>query len=372
MIDAYYFIKNAYFSLVKKIISTNYPIYFGKTSYKKLKKYLSKNNRSKLFLLCDKNTHKLCLNHLQNRGTFLRESQVICMFSGEKVKNIESSLYIWRALSAYRADRNSLFINLGGGVINDIGGFSASLFKRGFDFLHIPTTLLSMVDASIGGKTGIDLDHVKNEIGVFSFPKIIIIDFHYLNTLSYREIISGKAEILKHGLIYDKNLWIKLKNKVIEKNHLWNTEIFTSINIKQNIVKKDPYEIKGLRKILNFGHTIGHGIESYFLIENFTFLHGEAIAIGMICESWISYLFNKFPISQYEEIKNTFLDSYSFPIIKTFVVQKIINHIQHDKKNIKGYIRFSLLKEIGNCSFDNKMSMESIKNALFLLKKYKY
>ncbi|AGC66893.1 DNA gyrase A subunit [Candidatus Uzinura diaspidicola str. ASNER] len=358
---------------MKKIISTtNYPIFFGKTSYKKFKKYLSKNNRSKLFILCDINTYKFCLKHLQNKVSFLRKSQVICISPGEKVKNIESSLYIWRSLSACRADRNSLLINLGGGVINDIGGFSASIYKRGFDFIHIPTTLLSMVDASIGGKTGIDLDHIKNEIGVFSFPIIIIIDFHYLKTLCYREIISGKAEILKHGLIYDKNLWIKLKNKFIEKKYIWNAEIFASITIKQNIVKKDPYEIKGLRKILNFGHSIGHGIESSFLIENFTFLHGEAIAIGIICESWISYLFNKFPISQYEDIKNTILDSYSFPIIKTFVIQKIINHIQHDKKNIKGYIRFSLLKLIGNCSFDHKISMENIKNALLLIKKLNF
>lgn len=354
---------------MKKIIeTTNYPIYFGNTSYKKL--YIYKKNISKYFILCDINTYKFCLKQLQNNVLFLRKSQIICIFSGEKFKNIESSLYIWRSLSAYKADRNSILLNLGGGVINDIGGFSASLFKRGIDFIHIPTTLLSMVDASIGGKTGIDLDHIKNEIGVFSFPKIIIIDFYYLQTLCYREIISGKAEILKHGLINNKNLWIKLKSKYIK--HVWNTEIFASIIIKQNIVKKDPYEIKGLRKILNFGHTIGHGIESYFLVENFIFLHGEAIAIGMICEAWISYLFNKFTLPQYEEIKNTILDSYSFPIIKASVRQKIIYHIQHDKKNIKGYIRFSLLKEIGSCSFDHKTSIENIKNALILISKYKF
>jgi 3-dehydroquinate synthase len=358
---------------VKKILKTNnYPIYFGNTSYKKLKKYISKKNKPKLFILCDINTHKFCLKKLQNNVFFLRKSQIICLFYGEKEKNIESSLFIWRSLSAYKADRNSILINLGGGVINDIGGFSASLFKRGIDFIHIPTTLLSMVDASIGGKTGIDLDKIKNEIGVFSFPKIIIIDFHYLKTLSFREIISGKAEILKHGLIYDNNLWIKLKNKLIEKKNVWNTEIFTSIIIKQNIVKKDPYEIKGLRKILNFGHTVGHGIESYFLTENSTFLHGEAVAIGMICEAWISYLFNKFPLTKYEEIKNTILNSYSFPIIKTFVLQNIINHIQHDKKNVKGYMIFSLLKKIGNCSFDHKISIENIKNALILISKYKF
>jgi len=358
---------------VKKIISTtNYPIFFGKRSYNKLKIYLYKTNRSKLFILCDINTHKLCLKHLQKNVSFLRKSQVICLFSGEKVKNIDSSLYIWRSLSSYKADRNSLLVNIGGGVINDIGGFSATLYKRGFDFISVPTSLLSMVDASIGGKTGIDLDHIKNEIGIFSFPKIIIIDFHYLQSLCYREIIAGKAEMLKHGLIYDKNLWIKLKNKYIKKPHIWNTEIFTSITIKQDIVKKDPYEIKGLRKVLNFGHSIGHGIESSFLIDNFSFLHGEAIAIGMICEAWISYLFNKLPISQYEDIKQTILDNYSFPIIKTYVIQKIINHIQHDKKNIKGYIRFSLLKLIGNCSFDHKISMESIKNAICLIRKYKF
>lgn len=364
------YFRTEYYNInVKKIIeTTNYPIYFGKTSYKNL--FLNRKNKSFFFILCDINTYKFCLKQLKNNVFFLRKSQIICIFSGEKIKNIESSLYIWRSLSAYKADRNCIFLNLGGGVINDIGGFSASLFKRGIDFIHIPTTLLSMVDASIGGKTGIDLDSIKNEIGIFSFPKIIIIDFYYIQTLCYREIISGKAEILKHGLIYDKNLWKKLKNKYIK--HVWNTEIFASIIIKQNIVKKDPYEIKGLRKILNFGHTVGHGIESYFLIENFPFLHGEAIAIGMICEAWISYLFNKFPLPQFEDIKNTILDSYSFPIIKTFVIQKIIYHIQHDKKNIKEYIRFSLLKEIGNCSFDHKISIENIKNALILISKYKF
>lgn len=357
---------------MKKIIATtNYPISFVNTSYKILKRFLYKYNISKLLILCDDHTHKFCLKQLQNKVPLLRKSQVICIFSGEKVKNIESSLSIWRYLSAYKADRNSILINLGGGVISDIGGFSASLFKRGVYFIHIPTTLLAMVDASIGGKTGIDLDHIKNEIGVFSFPKIIIIDFHYLQTLCYREIISGKAEILKHGLIYDKNIWEKIKNKYIEKKSAWYTEIFASITIKQNIVKTDPYERKGLRKILNFGHTIGHGIESFFLIKNLMFLHGEAIAIGMICEAWISYQFNQLKLQQYEDIKNTILDRYSFPIIKTFVIPKIIDHIQHDKKNIKGDIRFSLLKEIGNCSFDHKISIEHIQNALILINKYK-
>lgn len=356
----------------KRIITTNYPIYFVNKSYKYLNTYIDKNNISNLFILCDINTYKFCLKQLQNKVTLLVKSQVICISSGEKVKNITNSLYIWKCLYAYKADRNSLFINLGGGIINDIGGFSACLFKRGVDFIHIPTTLLSMVDASIGGKTGIDLDNIKNEIGVFSRPKMIFIDYHYLQTLCYREIISGRAEILKYGLIYDKNLWLKLKNIYTEKKHIWNTEIFYSINIKQKIVKKDPYERKGLRKILNFGHTIGHGIESYFLINNFYFLHGEAITLGMICEAWISYLINRFPLHQYEDIKNTILDRYCFPIINKSVIQKIINHIQHDKKNIKEYIIFSLLKKIGNCSFDHKISIENIKNALFLISKHKF
>lgn len=358
----------------KRILTTNYPIYFGTKTFvsKYLKTVIDKNNISNIYIICDINTYQYCLNKLQNKVTFLVKYQIICISSGEKVKNISISLYIWRALSAYMADRNSLLINLGGGIINDIGGFSASLFKRGVDFIQIPTTLLSMVDASIGGKTGIDLDNIKNEIGVFSFPKIIIIDFHYLKTLSYREIISGQAEILKHGLIYEKNLWIILKKNFLEKKRICNTEIFDSIKLKQIIVKKDPYEIKGLRKILNFGHTIGHGIESYFIIDNFSFLHGEAIAVGMIGEAWISYLFNKFPLMQYEDIKNTLLDSFCFPTINNFVIQKIINNIQHDKKNIKKYIRFSLLKRIGNCYFDHKIPIENIKNALLLISKYKF
>lgn len=359
-------------SVKKIIITTNYPIYFINRSYKCFNTYLYKKNISELYILCDVNTYKFCLKKVQNKVPLLVKSQVICISYGEKIKNITCSLYIWKSLSAYKADRKSLFINLGGGIITDIGGFSASLFKRGVDFIHIPTTLLSMIDASIGGKNGLDLDLIKNEIGVFNFPKILIIDFHYLQTLCCREIISGKAEILKYGLIYDKNLWLKLKIQYLEKKHICNTEIFNSINIKQKIVKKDTYEIKGLRKILNFGHSIGHGLEIYFVIKNKTFLHGEAISLGMICEAWVSYLFNKFPLLQYEDIKNTLLDSYCFPIINKSVIQNIINNIQHDKKNIKEDIRFSLLKKIGNCSLNHKISIENIKNALLLISKHKY
>ncbi|MCJ7468737.1 MAG: 3-dehydroquinate synthase, partial [Candidatus Sulcia muelleri] len=245
----------------------NNGIYFG-NYYKLLKNYfLNKNFFSKKIILLDINTKKYCLHYFLSKTNLFNKYYIINIFSGEEEKNIYTCKKIWKKLIKLNADRNSIVINLGGGVITDLGGFACSVFKRGLNFINIPTTLLSMIDASIGGKTAINFFSLKNEIGLFNYSKIILIDKNYLKTLSEDEIKSGLSEIIKYGLIYDINLWNKIRVFSFSKIkflYVLYEIIFKSINIKNNIIEKD-YKEKGLRKILNFGHTIGHAIESYFI-----------------------------------------------------------------------------------------------------------
>ncbi|WP_259286422.1 3-dehydroquinate synthase, partial [Candidatus Karelsulcia muelleri] len=292
---------------------------------------------------------------------------LINLFSGEEEKNIDTCKNIWKKLIKLNADRNSIVINLGGGVITDMGGFACSVFKRGLNFLNIPTTLLSMIDASIGGKTAINFFSLKNEIGLFNDSKIILIDKNYLKTLSEDEIKSGFSEILKYGLIYDINLWNLLKIIVFSK--MKDEIIYKSIIRKSNIIEKD-YKEKGLRKILNFGHTIGHAIESYFIYNlNKRLSHGHSIAIGMICESWISYKMKIIKKTEFEEIYNVFSILYKKIKIYNSDLYKILYFMKHDKKNKNKKIKFSLIKEIGYCLYnievDYELIKESLKNYLF-------
>ncbi|WP_241518412.1 3-dehydroquinate synthase [Bacteroidetes bacterium endosymbiont of Geopemphigus sp.] len=351
---------------MKELIKTvQYPIYFHEQGYAELQKRLSELQGiySNLFILADTRTYTLCLPRLIESIPVLQKARMLCIKTGEKEKNIENCLYIWRQLSQWRADRNSLMINLGGGVITDIGGFAASVFKRGISFINIPTTLLAMVDASIGGKTGIDLDHLKNEIGLFRYPEMVIIDEHYLKSLPERELKSGMAEIFKHGLIADKKLWQKMGKQPASRATSWNESIRTSNMIKSHVVSKDPYEKNGLRKILNFGHTIGHGIESHFLSTQAPLLHGEAIALGMVCEAWLSWKINGLPKSQYEEIAQRLLGIYPLKEIDESTSDKIVMHLHHDKKNFKGKIRFALLSKIGACTYDHEISIDLIRES---------
>lgn len=356
---------------MKELIKTvHYPIYFHRQGYDGLRKRLSELNEiySSVFILADNNTHTLCLPQLIKYVPALQKAEVLCIKTGEKEKNIENCLYIWRKLSRWRADRNSLLINLGGGVITDIGGFAASVFKRGIAFINIPTTLLAMADASVGGKTGIDLDDIKNEIGLFRYPEMVIIDEHYLKSLPERELKSGMAEILKHGLIADEKLWQEMRKQSGGGSASWNEAIRASNIIKSHVVTKDPYEQKGLRKILNFGHTIGHGIESHFLGTRTPLLHGEAIALGMVCEAWLSQKINGLPKSQYEEIAQSLLSIYPLKEIDESASEKIVMHLRNDKKNFKEKIRFALLSKIGACTYDHEISVDLIKESFKVLK----
>jgi 3-dehydroquinate synthase len=293
--------------------------------------------------------------------------EIIEIEPGESEKNITTCVEIWSILTELGADRKSVLINLGGGVITDIGGFVASTFKRGIDFINIPTTLLAMVDASIGGKNGVDLGNLKNQIGVINSPKMVLVDTVYLNTLPQNEMRSGLAEMLKHGLIADANYWGEFKDLSQSDFADFDVLIHRSIEIKNEIVTQDPTE-NGIRKALNFGHTLGHAIESYFL-ENEnknSLLHGEAIAVGMILESYISWQKKLISETEYDEIKKVIAAIFEKIPFEENDIQPILDLLIHDKKNEYGKIQFSLLDGIGaitiNQEVDNKLIIKSFED----------
>ena len=268
---------------------------------------MANSNYSKVFILVDSNTQKHCLAKFKSKCDF-EIDLVIEIKPGEEYKTIQTCTTVWDSLSTMGGDRKSLLINLGGGVVTDLGGFVASTFKRGIDFINVPTTLLAMVDASIGGKTGVDFEALKNQIGVINQPEMILVFAEFLDTLDQRQVKSGFAEMLKHGLIFDQDYW----NGLIPLNELDQVgeHIKKSTEIKSSVVEQDPYEA-GLRKKLNFGHTLGHAIESYFLVETNrqTLLHGEAIAVGMVLEAYLSHELTGLSKLELDEIKKVFWDT---------------------------------------------------------------
>lgn len=339
-------------------------IYFDTNGYKFIQELLTPSNYSKIFILVDKHTNEYCLPlFLSNLATEL-EVEIIELEAGEEQKNIKTCMEIWEIMIELEADRKSILVNLGGGVITDLGGFIASTFKRGIDFIHVPTTLLGMVDAAIGGKNGIDLGQLKNQVGCIVSPKCILIDTVFLQTLDARQMRSGLAEMLKHGLILDRMYWNKLKNlSSLNTNDLIYL-IKQSIELKINIVAEDTYE-KGSRKILNFGHTLGHAIESCFLEKEPSkqLLHGEAIAAGMILESYISHALNLLNKDEYLEIKYFISDVFEPINFTKMDIQKIMQFIQHDKKNENGKLQFVLLGSIGDAIINQNVTVSLIYDA---------
>ncbi len=350
---------------VKKIITDPVQIYAG-TSI--LKEFANDdelfNSFSNIVIIVDNNTYNYCLPTLLINIPRLSEAIIVEVSSGELNKNINSTIEIWKSLSEINLDRNALIINLGGGVITDMGAFAASTFKRGIPFINIPTTLLAMVDASFGGKTGIDLMNYKNQIGTFATPKAVIIDTIFLSTLSKEQLMNGIAEVIKHSLIADKTLWKKLRKTIFDTNTDWEDLIIKNIKIKHKIVKNDPFE-KGVRKLLNFGHTIGHAIESYSMTNGFRrLMHGEAIVIGMICETFLSVNLHKIDTFQANEIC-----SYLFLNFKTYPFPKkdihiILEIMKQDKKNKEGMLNFTLLRDIGEATFNNYVDVKQITKSL--------
>ena len=347
---------------MNSIESNNYTIYFD-NSLQSLTDLLAQRNYSKIFILTDELTGEHCLPVLQAKLPDLTEFDIIEVPNGEENKTIDFCIGIWRMLLDFEADRSALLINLGGGLVTDMGSFAASTFKRGIDFLQIPTTLLSQVDASVGGKTGIDMENVKNVIGTFAQPQAVIIATDFLKTLSDRQITSGFAEVIKHGIIADADFFqeiIQLENA----REISEEQIQKSITIKNKVVIEDPFE-KGIRKTLNYGHTIGHAIESWSLSnEKNALLHGEAIAIGMICEAYLAKELIGLPESDLEAITAAFLKYFGQYKMKQGIDEQLLEIMKQDKKNTSGNINFSLPDKIGNCQINVLVDNHLIKESL--------
>ncbi len=331
-----------------------------------IQNFFSENKYPKVLILVDENTALHCYPLIQK---YLPTHHLIEIKSGEEQKNLITCEKIWQVMTELETDRKSLLLNLGGGVIGDMGGFCAATFKRGIDFIQIPTTLLSQVDASVGGKLGIDFQGFKNHIGVFELPKAVWINPDFLKTLPVRELLSGYAEIIKHCLIADPDKWLYLiqnldtSEKIISHRD-WQEIILHSIEIKSTIVDKDPRE-SGLRKILNFGHTIGHAIESYFLnIPDKKLLHGEAIAIGLFCEAYLSYKKNKLPLNELESIISYLSKIYIKINLQNTDISEIIYLTLQDKKNQNNTIQTILLEAIGEPVYDQIINFEEIEAAI--------
>ncbi len=337
---------------------------FNGRAWEAFNRLLKELNASNIFVIVDSNTKKYCLPYFNDRISSEFNFEIIDFKAGEQHKNIDTCLTIWNDLSAKGGDRNSLIINLGGGVVTDLGGFIACTFKRGVEFINIPTSLLAMVDASIGGKNGIDLGDIKNQIGVIKPAKMVLIDTQFLSTLPKEHLLSGKAEMLKHGLIDSDLYWKSIKELEIDNQSELEERIWESILIKDKIVSQDPFE-KRERKMLNYGHTLGHAIESYSLKNAATksLLHGEAVAIGMILATYLSHQHLDFPEEKLNDVSYTLLKSYPKVQLSKEDIQKIIALLIYDKKNRSGKVMFVLLEDIGKFKVDQEVPDELILKA---------
>ena len=347
-----------------QIKTSNSEVFIGNSVFEELNSQINKKQYSKIFILVDENTLQHCVTELITNVELLQNAEIIEINSGEENKTIEICYQLWSTLAHYKADRNSLLINLGGGVITDMGGFVASTYKRGINFINIPTTLLAQIDASVGGKVGVDLEGLKNMVGVFNEPEAVYVNPNFLKTLDKKQMLSGYAEALKHALISDKDYWDLLKKGMLSDAKQWEGLITKSVQIKNDIVLIDPKE-QNQRKLLNFGHTIGHAIESFALKnDDLPLLHGEAIAIGMICESYISYKTAGLNKAELEEVTQIILNFYAPYKIETSNYNQLLELMTNDKKNEDGGINFTLIKSIGEGLINQTAASELIIESL--------
>lgn len=325
-----------------------------------LKQAIDKCPHDKLFILTDQYTAKLCLPQLRN-FSFLSDAIEITIAAGDLNKTIDALASVWKALSEKGATRHSLLINLGGGMVTDLGGFAAATFKRGFNYINIPTTLLAMVDASVGGKTGINFNGLKNEVGVFAPASSVLIDANFLRTLDAYNVLSGYAEMLKHGLISTEQHWAELLQLDLNKLDFASlqTMVGHSVAVKKEVVTQDPYE-HGIRKALNLGHTVGHAFESLAMEENRPVLHGYAVAWGMVCELYLSHIKAGFPLDKMKQTVQFIKENYGSFYIDCKQYETLFELMLHDKKNSAGIINFTLLKEIGDISINQTADKDTI------------
>lgn len=319
-------------------------------------------NADRLFVLVDETTDKLCLPLISGFDC-LKNAKKIVIGATDTNKTLETLAHVWKELQTNGATRHSLLVNLGGGMVTDLGGFAAATFKRGIRFVNIPTTLLSMVDASVGGKTGINFGGLKNEIGSFRNADYVILDTDFLRTMDTENMCSGYAEMLKHGLINNERMWAELVSFDIEKPDLKELQrmVAESVAVKERIVEQDPTE-HGIRKALNFGHTFGHAFESLAL-ERKPILHGYAVAYGMICELFMSAAKAGFPTDKLRQTVAFINDHYGKMTITCDDYPHLLELMRHDKKNVAGIINFTLLGGVGDIRINQTATEEEIKEA---------
>lgn len=320
----------------------------------------------KKVILVDSNTIEHCLPVLINYIDGLSDAEIIEIPDGEENKTMDICLSVWESLTEYEFSRNDLFICLGGGMVCDMGGFIASLYKRGMDCIYVPTSLLAMVDASIGGKTGIDMGPFKNHLGVFSFPKKVFIDLDFLQTLPQREITNGWAEMLKHGLIADGKHFEELENCIVQNSTIPFEWVEKSLKIKHEIVESDPQE-SGRRKLLNFGHTIGHAIEGSLLNSSEPMDHGLAIAHGILVEAEISRLMNNLTNAEYDRIEKCITKTFDIRKFDSSMITTFLQLMRQDKKRKDDYLRFTLLTGVGAAEWDVIVDELIVVNAIKVL-----
>lgn len=342
-------------------------IIFTNNVSKYIDELISEISPSGVFILADKNTETKVLSRL-NISHLTKTENIIVIEAGDSHKNLDSLNYIWSKLVENGATRKSLLLNIGGGVITDIGGFAGATFKRGIKFINIPTTLLSAVDAAVGGKTGINFNGYKNEIGAFCEADAVIISTMFFDTLPNSELISGYAEMLKHGLIsstevYNKLITFDITDENIDKEYLLSL-LQESVMVKKHIVEQDPKE-KGIRRALNLGHTIGHAFESLALHRQSPIPHGYAVAWGMVVELILSHLQLKFPSNELTTFGNYVYNTFGKFDINCDDYETLIAFMRHDKKNTSAdSINFTLLENVGKIKIDCTASEDEIKTAL--------
>ena len=323
---------------------------------------ISECEHDRIFVLTDETTQQLCWPKIKNFKA-LKNSTPIIIKATDTHKNLDTLSQVWQALSNGGATRHSLMINLGGGMVTDLGGFAASTFKRGIDFINIPTTLLAMVDASVGGKTGINFGGLKNEIGVFSDSRFVIINTQFLDTLDHDNICSGYAEMLKHGLISDERTWAELVTFDLDTPDLSQLQRMVAESMKERIVETDPHE-HGIRKALNLGHTMGHAFESFAMRRGTPILHGYAVAYGLISELYMSARKTAFPTDRMHQTVRFIRENYGTLNITCDDYPTLIELMHHDKKNTSGIINFTLLGNVGDIRINQTANEEEIKEAL--------
>jgi 3-dehydroquinate synthase len=326
-------------------------------------------SHTKVFLLLDENSNRYCLPVLNSIDLLKSDTIKIVIPAGEQHKNIETVQYIWLQLIENQADRKSLLINIGGGMVTDMGGFAASCYQRGIDFVNIPTTLLGMIDASIGGKTGIDFQGLKNQIGVFSQPLAVLILFEFLATLPKRELLSGLAEIIKYGFIVNKEFLNVTLDPGLPSAPIDPNFIKKAIEAKDEITANDTTE-QGRRKILNFGHTIGHAIETYLIDTQKSITHGEGVALGMVSALYLSEKYLNLDHQITLNYKEIYRQNFNEIDLNDIPVEKLLEIMRHDKKNQGGDIRFVLIEDYGKPVYDVVVKPEDIVESITYLIDY--